>query len=231
MDALLSIMAQVPDAAEAAQELYTDLSWEDFPAFTWETWRDGGWLMIPLFLLALTIYYQAMTLYLRLSRTKAKKVPREVWEGWLDKPEKSEGHLGEVVRFVVGDGRFSADALMRIEAVRARIIPAVNSRITVLSVLVTIAPLMGLLGTVIGMLATFRVLSSAASTAVELVAEGIRIALITTQTGLMIAIPGYILIALVLRGRNRYIAFLAELESVIVQRMYNAQSGEERKAS
>lgn len=187
--------------------------------------------MVPLFLLALTIYFQAMSLYLRLSRTKAKKVPREEWEAWLDDPSKGTGHLGDVIRFVAGDGRFTSDAIMRVEAVKARIIPAVNSRITVLSVLVTIAPLMGLLGTVIGMLATFRVLSSAASTAVELVAEGIRIALITTQTGLMIAIPGYILIALVLRGRNRYIAFLAELESVIVQRMYNAGHKEERKAS
>lgn len=157
MDALLSILAQLPpDAAEAAQELYTDLSWDDFPAFTWETWRDGGWLMVPLFLLALTIYFQAMSLYLRLSRTKAKKVPREEWEAWLDDPSKGTGHLGDVIRFVAGDGRFTSDAIMRVEAVKARIIPAVNSRITVLSVLVTIAPLMGLLGTVIGMLATDR---------------------------------------------------------------------------
>ncbi len=136
-----------------------------------------------------------------------------------------------MTRFVAGDGAFGEDSLMRIEAVKTKIVPEINSRITVLSVLVTLAPLMGLLGTIVGMLDTFRVLSSSAGTAVELVAEGISVALITTQTGLMIAIPGYILIAVVLRGRNRYIAFMSELESVVVQRMHQTNGGRNGAAS
>jgi biopolymer transport protein ExbB len=121
---------------------------------------------------------------------------------------------------VVGDGIHSEDAILRVEAVKSKLLPDVNSRIIVLSILVTIAPLMGLLGTVIGMLTTFRGLATASGQAVDLVAEGIRVALITTQTGLMIAIPGYIFISLVIRSRNTYLGFLAELETVIVQRVH-----------
>jgi biopolymer transport protein ExbB len=221
MDWFLPFLAQAADMSEVAGEAFGDDSWGNFPAFAAEIWRDGGWLMIPLFGLAALIYYEAMSLHLRMKRSGVRTTPRKEWEQWIDDPSKGRGHVGEVIEYVVGDGSFSGDALLRVEAVKARQLPDINSRITVLSVLVTIAPLMGLLGTVVGMLATFRVLASAASTAVELVAEGIRIALITTQTGLMIAIPGYIFIALVMRGRNEYLGFLAQLESIVVQRIHH----------
>ncbi|MEK9985703.1 MAG: MotA/TolQ/ExbB proton channel family protein, partial [Opitutae bacterium] len=64
------------------------------------------------------------------------------------------------------------------------------------------APLMGLLGTVMGMLATFDGLTSNIGRTIELVASGISEALITTQTGLVIAIPGLVMIYLVQKRRN-----------------------------
>ena len=195
----------------------------EFTSFVWKTWTEGGWLMVPLAALAMLIYFEAMSLFLRLGKAKVKKTPRAVWSKWIDNPEEGTGHIGEVVRFVVGDGIKSDDAILRVEAVKSKLLPDVNSRIVVLSILVTIAPLMGLLGTVIGMLTTFRGLATAAGQAVDLVAEGIRVALITTQTGLMIAIPGYIFISLVIRSRNTYLAFLAELETTVVQRVHKLE--------
>jgi biopolymer transport protein ExbB/TolQ len=50
--------------------------------------------------------------------------------------------------------------------------------------------------------------------------------LITTQTGLMIAIPGYIFISLVIRARNNYMAFVAELETVVVQRIHKLEDAQ-----
>lgn len=201
----------------------SSMSVGEFFQFVIQTWMEGGWLMIPLAGLALLIYFEAMALILRLGRSKVKKTPRETWSEWLDNPQKGEGHIGDVIRFVVGDGIKSSDAILRVEAVKSKLLPDVNSRIVVLSILVTIAPLMGLLGTVIGMLTTFRGLATASGQAVDLVAEGIRVALITTQTGLMIAIPGYIFISMVIRSRNAYIAFLAELETTIVQRVHKLE--------
>lgn len=212
------------DSATEAAEIATGMSANEFMQFVWQTLLEGGWLMIPLAGLALLIYFEAMAIILRLAKAKVKKTPRSVWIEWMDNPEKGVGHIGDVIRFVVGDGLRSSDAVLRVEAVKTKLIPDVNSRIVVLSILVTIAPLMGLLGTVIGMLTTFRGLATASGQAVDLVAEGIRVALITTQTGLMIAIPGYIFISLVIRSRNTYLGFLAELETTVVQRVH--KSGE-----
>lgn len=199
------------------------MSTSEFLAFVWQTWIEGGWLMIPLAILALLIYFEAMSLILRMGKAKVKKTPRSIWADWLDNPDKGSGHIGDVIRFVVKDGIYSKDAVMRVEAVKSKMIPDINNRIVVLSVLVTIAPLMGLLGTVIGMLTTFRGLATASGQAVDLVAEGIRVALITTQTGLMIAIPGYIFISMVIRHRNIYIGFLTELETIVVQKVHKLE--------
>lgn len=64
-----------------------------------------------------------------------------------------------------------------------------RNRKTLLQILVTTAPLLGLLGTVTGMLATFQGLNESNGNTFELVAAGISEAMITTETGLVIAIP------------------------------------------
>lgn len=219
---MISILAQTGGSAEAVG---VGLTWAEFTDFVWMTWQEGGWLMIPLALLAFFIYFEAMALVLRLGRAKVTKTAGDVWRSWLHNPAAGTGHIGEVIRFITANG-INEHALSRHEAVKARLIPEVNQKITVLSVLVTIAPFMGLLGTVIGMLSTFRGLASSTGQAAELVAEGIRVALITTQTGLMIAIPGYIFIALAVRKRNEYLAFLTELESSLVQAIHNRKKEE-----
>lgn len=211
------------EAAAAAAGMGGSMTTGEFIDFVWQTWVEGGWLMIPLAALALLIYFEAMALILRLNKAKIKKTPRKIWSKWLDNPSEGTGHVGDVIRFVVGEGIRSKDALLRVEAVKSKLLPDVNSRIVVLSILVTVAPLMGLLGTVIGMLTTFRGLATASGQAVDLVADGIRVALITTQTGLMIAIPGYIFISMVIRSRNTYLAFLAELETTVVQRIHKLE--------
>ena len=93
-----------------------------------------------------------------------------------------------------------------------------------MTVLVTVSPLMGLLGTVIGMLSTFSAMATSAGKTIDLVADGIRVALITTQTGLIIAIPGYILIYLILRRRNSYNVFLSQLENLVIQNAVYAKT-------
>ena len=189
----------------------------DFLRFIVGVWVDGGWVMIPLFILTIYIYYEATAVISYLNRAKVAKTPPETWEGWVDHPEKGIGHIGDVIRFVLAEGFVSDRILKRLEAVRNELIPGVNQKIITLSVLVTVSPLMGLLGTVIGMLTTFKGLATSSGQTVDLVAEGISVALITTQTGLMVAIPGYIFISAVIRRRNQYVGFLAHLETLLVQ--------------
>lgn len=62
--------------------------------------------------------------------------------------------------------------------------------LTLIGVLAAIAPLLGLLGTVLGMIGTFDTIAVFGTGNARAMAAGISQALITTQTGLLIAIPG-----------------------------------------
>ena len=72
----------------------------------------------------------------------------------------------------------------------------VERRLPVLAVMTAAAPLLGLLGTVAGMLQTFDGLASASQNQMsDLVSAGISQALVTTQAGLTIAVPAVFLLA------------------------------------
>ncbi len=67
--------------------------------------------------------------------------------------------------------------------------PKLERSLSVLAALAGVAPLLGLLGTVSGMIATFDTISTAGTGNPRLLSGGISEALITTQFGLMVAIP------------------------------------------
>jgi len=66
---------------------------------------------------------------------------------------------------------------------------ALNRRLEFLATVATAAPLMGLLGTVIGMISTFSSLSASGNVDINLLANGIWQALLTTAAGLAVALP------------------------------------------
>ena len=76
-----------------------------------------------------------------------------------------------------------------------------ESGLVVLATLSTIAPLLGFLGTVIGMIIAFQSIEAAGEVEATLVAGGIKVALLTTAAGLAIAIPVSI-------GHNYFVSFI-----------------------
>lgn len=68
-------------------------------------------------------------------------------------------------------------------------VPHLDRHFTSMNALVSIAPLLGLLGTVMGMVETFRVIMNFGVGNPALTAEGISVALLTTQAGLTVAFP------------------------------------------
>ena len=74
--------------------------------------------------------------------------------------------------------------------IRLSMYPLLDKNIPIIKTLALIAPLLGLLGTVTGMIKTFGVISMFGTGNVKLMTKGISEALITTQTGLIVAIPG-----------------------------------------
>ncbi len=70
------------------------------------------------------------------------------------------------------------------------LVASMNRYLSVIGVLAGIAPLLGLLGTVTGMMITFNVITLFGTGNARAMADGISLALVTTQTGLLVAIPG-----------------------------------------
>ncbi len=181
-------------------------------------WMQGGWVMFPLLIVTAYIYYQATDMIVHLNKARLKDNPLEIWLPWIKKPELgNKGYVGDVIRYVVAYGYSAKTIIERVDSVKLKTLPDVNQRIALLTAVVTTTPLMGLLGTVIGMLTTFKGLAVSSGQTVDLVASGISEALITTQTGLMVAIPGYIFIAEIIRRRNLFVAFLAQVENYAIQ--------------
>ncbi|RZB33457.1 MAG: biopolymer transport protein ExbB [Desulfobacteraceae bacterium Eth-SRB2] len=89
--------------------------------------------------------------------------------------------------------------------------PHIRQFLTVIAVLAAISPLFGLLGTVTGMITTFNVIALFGTGNAKAMAGGISEALITTQSGLLVAIPGLFMSAFLIRRANRLERRLDEL--------------------
>jgi biopolymer transport protein ExbB len=92
-----------------------------------------------------------------------------------------------------------------------------NQKVSYIGLIASIAPLMGLFGTVTGMIATFNTIanSKAAPKPKEL-ASGIQQALVTTCMGLMVAIPATVLFFFF---RNRVVRTILEVNAIIEELM------------
>jgi len=95
--------------------------------------------------------------------------------------------------------------------------PVLTRHLAVIAVLASVAPLLGLLGTVIGMVETFDVLAVFGTGNVKGLAGGISVALITTQSGLLVAIPGLLLSGYLYRQAARLEMRLEEIAMVLMR--------------
>jgi biopolymer transport protein ExbB len=93
-----------------------------------------------------------------------------------------------------------------VKAVQARRIAGLATVVT----LGAMAPLLGLLGTITGMIATFETVSDFGLGNARAMAEGISEAMITTRTGLIIAIPGLLVAYFMKRKLTRHRRFLKQ---------------------
>jgi biopolymer transport protein ExbB len=90
-----------------------------------------------------------------------------------------------------------------------------RSRLAAIAVLASVAPLLGLLGTVLGMIETFDVISIFGTGNAKGMAGGISVALITTQSGLLVAIPGLLISGNLARRARSFERRLDEAATVL----------------
>ncbi|TVP80363.1 MAG: MotA/TolQ/ExbB proton channel family protein [Puniceicoccaceae bacterium] len=185
-----------------------------------DIWLSGGWVMIPLGLLAVMIYANGIQILLFLSRDNVQLGHESEWLAWIHNPDRAEGHAGEIIRYATRNVTAARHVRSRFEEVRQGMLHDIERRLHFLKTLVAAAPLMGLLGTVIGMLSTFTAISrGAGAETAAMVAAGISEALITTQTGLFIALPGLFLILIIRRKKHTVEAALARIESLSLTKL------------
>lgn len=169
--------------------------------------------MIPLAALGMIIYFAIFELYLHMKSNRFYRVDSNEWSHWVDTPKDAKGEIAEMIEFTQNDVNNVATIRGRFEELRVAHLPQVNRRIHFCTILVGAAPLTGLLGTVIGMLSTFFGLSvSSGGNTIDIVAGGISEALITTQTGLLLAIPAYVLISVIRKQASELEQFITRLE-------------------
>ena len=201
--------------------------WEQASAI----WLSGGWAMIAIAVTAVGMFGMGMHVYLGLREKRFASVSEKRWRRWIDHPDERKGPIGELLDFVTGNMSIKSTTAA-FEELRATEIAPFARDLRVMKICVSAAPLLGLLGTVTGMLATFEALAtgSGGDKTMGLVAEGISEALVTTETGLIIALPGLFFQHQLARKHERYKAFLAHLETVCTQRLYR-ELRRRRKAS
>lgn len=183
----------------------------------WHTWITGGWVMAAMVLLSLVMYASAAHLLMTAYHRGLTKATDVILRNWVAQPERAPANLRELVRYTQDEIHSIKDIEGRFREVEATQVSDLDRRTAFLNVLVVSAPLFGLLGTVLGMLLTFKAIGIGGSTASEIIAKGISEALVATQTGMMVAIPGLIMASMAKRWRNEYVAFLARLESITLR--------------
>lgn len=185
-----------------------------------QIWKSGGWVMIPLFALAVLLYAQAFQLVMYVRRTSLRTVTEVHWWDWVRDPSQAEGRVKEIIEYTQRDVTTAEQIRNRFDEIRLALVSLIDRRTVFVGTLVAAAPLLGLLGTVLGMLQTFYGIStSGGSETAGVVAAGISEALVTTQTGLTIALPGLFIVMIIQRQRHGLEAKIARLESLTLSHL------------
>ncbi len=165
--------------------------------------RQGGPIIWPIFLIALVALVIVITKVVYLNRMSGNtdRIMGEVNElaargDWAACENIVAGHQGKnwpVVRVIRAGLEARDESRETLESVLQEAIlhelPQVQKGIAMLAVLGAVAPLLGLLGTVTGMIDTFRVITLFGTSDPKLMSGGISEALVTTELGLAVAIP------------------------------------------
>ena len=181
------------------------------------TWTTGGWVMGALFALGVVMYSTAAFLLIKLYHRGLTRASDNDLRRWAATPAESPKSVRELVRYTQDEVHSLTDIEGRFREVEAGQVRDVDRRIAFLNVIVVSAPLFGLLGTVLGMLLTFKAIGVGGSSTSDIIAKGISEALVATQTGMMVAIPGLMLAHVAKRWRNEYVSFLARLEGATLR--------------
>ena len=198
---------EAPAAAPAAAAPAADAGASDAPKkptrnlLQWAIDASGP---IGLFLLCLSVYFVALIIKLFLELRVSEAVPAELVEKLevaikdkkfqeaYDACKDNDSFLARLVRTGVANlpnGRTEAKEAMA--TVQDEVVTMMETRISYLAIIGTLGPMIGLVGTIAGMIASFQEIANAvgAQPRPDKVAEGISTALFITLEGVSLSVP------------------------------------------
>ncbi len=160
----------------------------------------GGWLMLPIILcsvIALAIIAERLWT-LRVSRVLPRHLVAQVWDWAKDKQLdmerlrklRADSPLGRILAAGLVNRNASRSIMKEaIEDTGRHVVHELERYLNTLGTIATISPLLGLLGTVVGMIQVFSAITTHGVGNPSALAGGISTALITTAAGMVVAIP------------------------------------------
>lgn len=204
------------------------VEWSTLLTEIWSYWEGGGFVMPPLVAATAVLWFALGWRLVALRRGSSEALRELVARAAAGELEREKGLVVRAVRRGVPLAKGTAPRLRRLldDAFRG-----FDDEMTRFSTLVTgivgAAPLAGLLGTVTGMIETFASLGDMALFSQSGgVAGGISVALISTQMGLAVAIPGLFVGRLLDRREQRLRSELNELKDILVAERERIRAGE-----
>lgn len=181
-------------------------------------WVGGGWAMVPLAATGLIMYALGLSSLFQLLMLGARSSPDRIWRRWLQRPDRPRGPVGRIIAQAM-----SCTTLHEMETFFGLLVcDGINPflrQLQIMKVCVTSAPLLGLLGTVTGMLTTFGGLAKGGGgeQTMGIISKGISEALITTETGLVVALTGLLIQFFLVRQQQRYEKVVAHVETLCMR--------------
>ncbi len=190
--------------------------------------REGGILMLPIIgcSIVMLIFVMERSMYLR----KGRVIPRPFVRGVIEQLEQQQLGRDEALALCEENGspiaeiftgalkkygRSAVEVEQAVVDAGERVVSHMRKYLRLFNAISNLTPLLGLLGTVLGMIDAFNTIARAdAMGRPELLAGGIGTALITTAAGLFVAIPSY----------AAYAFFLGRIDKLILEMDAYAQS-------
>jgi len=146
-------------------------------------------------MIAVTIFLMWVLIVERVMyfRTGMKAMARDIHDNWEARPERRSWNAEQIRELMIS--RFSLSA---------------NKGISMIQTLVALCPLLGLLGTVTGMIKVFEVMAVSGSGNVRAMAAGVSQATVPTMAGMVGALSGVLLVTILSRRAAREVQYLED---------------------
>ena len=171
--------------------------------------NQGGFVGY-IILLILTVGLAMGVLQFLFLRNESQTIENELGSGNYS-DSSTLGKLNNIYSKYKGDTPEELEA--QLEDILAKAAPALEKNLSIIKLLAAVAPLLGLLGTVIGMIETFQAITLFGTGDPKLMAGGISQALVTTMLGLIAAVP-LLFVHNILDSRSRAISQIYEEQAI-----------------